>query len=222
MKNAHGAMPGTSRGCAGLRRQARRSGGPVALMVAAALTVGSTGPDRPRELVEGFHAALIEAMRGGDKAGYLGRFSALEPAVTETFALGFMARRSVGGAWNEFSPEQQSAYLSKYAEWSVATFAGRFKTWSGERFETLSTSREDGTVAVDTQLVKRNGDTVAFQYKLREGNVGWRVVDLHIDGVSQLALTRSQYAGVLKQEGFDGLLRTLQQKIDEQRVGSTE
>jgi phospholipid transport system substrate-binding protein len=147
----------------------------------------------------------------------------LEPAVNQTFALGFMARTSVGRAWSDLSADQQSAYLAKYAEWSIATFAGRFKKWTGEHFELVSVSEpESGTVTIDSELVKNDGSTVSFRYKLREGNAGWQVVDLHIDGVSQLALTRSQYAGVLKQQGMEGLLATLQQKIDDQKASSAE
>jgi phospholipid transport system substrate-binding protein len=194
----------------------------TALAWAIALPAPAADRDSPRERVQRFHEALIQTMKDGPEIGYEGRFQRLEPVVRDTFALGFMARKSVGRAWDAFREEDRAAYLSIYVEWSVATFAGRFKNWSGERFEILSESSAGGTVTVDSRLIKKDGEPVSFRYKLREGDVGWRVVDLHLDGVSQLALTRSQYTEVLKQDGVDGLLGTLQQKIEEQRAGVAE
>lgn len=189
-------------------------------LLLAGHAAGAAAPaEAAREVVASFNRTLLEAMQQGPELGYQGRFELLEPAVTSTFALTFMARKSVGRAWNEFDDAQKAAYLAKYVQWSVATFAGRFKKWGGEEFEILVVSGPDrGTVTVESQLTKRDGETVSFRYMLREGTTGWRVVDLHIDGVSQLALTRSQYVQVLNDEGFDGLLRLLDEKIQEQRT----
>jgi len=69
------------------------------------------------------------------------------------------------------------------------------------------------TQTIVSRLTKKNGETVDFYYRLREIENKWRIVDIQIKGVSQLALTRAQFVDILKNKGFDNLIDTLREKI---------
>jgi phospholipid transport system substrate-binding protein len=71
-------------------------------------------------------------------------------------------------------------------------------------------------VIVDTRLVQSNGEAVVLNYLLRENGGAWRILDVYLSGsISELAVRRSEFGAVLKREGSDGLIRTLEQRIAE-------
>ncbi len=168
------------------------------------------------EVVKKLNATLIDAMKRADELGYSGRYRLLGPVLKDSFAFLFMGSQSMGRYWKDLNSEDQKLFLNTYTDWSIATYAGRFNSYSGERFETVSESEPDrGTITVVSKLIDPNNEEVGFYYKLRNTDGKWRVVDIQISGVSQLALTRSQFVNVMKAKGFNGLISMLRNKIGE-------
>jgi phospholipid transport system substrate-binding protein len=168
--------------------------------------------------VEAFNTALLESMKRSGKLGFSGRYELLEPVIREGFALPFMAEKSVGRYWKGLTEEQQKKLVDVFIDWTVSTYAGRFDSYSGERFEVISeTEPLRGTVTVISRLIEPDGDVVEFHYKLRSIKGIWRIVDIRISGVSQLAMNRSQFVSMLKREGFEALLSKLKEKTESYR-----
>jgi phospholipid transport system substrate-binding protein len=168
----------------------------------------------PAGVIKNFNSTLIDAMKKADELGYEGRYKLLDPVIKNSFALPFMAARSVGRYEKTLSHEERDTLAKEYTDWTVATYAGRFDDYSGQRFEVVSESGPvEGTVSVTSKLLKKNGEEIVFVYLLRKINGRWRVVDIQISGVSQLALTRAQFTMVMKDKGFKGLMSMLKEKI---------
>jgi len=176
---------------------------------------GKAASAGPAEVIKTFNAALLESMKRADELGYSGRFKLLDPVIRNSFALSYMAGQSLGRYGKTIKKTEQSALVKTYTEWSIATYASRFDGYSGERFEVVSESPSDqGTVTVISKIIQPDKEEVAFHYKLRKFGGNWRIVDIQISGVSQLALTRSQFTNVIKEKGFDGLIALLKTKIE--------
>ena len=61
-------------------------------------------------------------------------------------------------------------------------------------------------------------DNVELNYRMMESQPGWRVIDIYLKGtVSELALRRSEYSSMIKREGFEHLVLSLEDKISEWR-----
>lgn len=177
----------------------------------------------PAEVIKRFNAALLDSMKKADDLGYPGRYKLLEPVIKDSFALTFMAHQSVGRHWTSLKEEERKLFLTTYIAWTIAAYAGRFDGYSGERFEVVSESVPDqGTVTVISKLIQSHKEEIVFHYKLRTVEGGWHIVDIQISGVSQLALTRSQFVSVIKSKGFDGLISMLKSKIEEFSKGKKE
>jgi phospholipid transport system substrate-binding protein len=175
---------------------------------------GKAASSGPAEVIKTFNAALLEAMQRADELGYSGRFKLLDPVIRNSFALSYMASQSLGRYWKTIKETEQSMLVRTYTEWSIATYARRFDGYSGERFEVVSESASaQGTVTVISKIIQPNKEGAVFHYKLRKIEGNWRIVDIQITGVSQLALTRSQFTSVIKEKGFDGLIASLKSKI---------
>ena len=176
---------------------------------------GKAASAAPAEVIKTFNAALMESMQRADELGYSGRYKLLDPVIRDSFALSYMASQSLGRYWRTIKETEQSTLVKTYTEWSVATYARRFDGYSGERFEVVSESPSDqGTVTVISKIIQPNKEGAVFHYKLRKIEGNWRIVDIQISGVSQLALTRSQFTSVIKEKGFDGLIALLKSKTE--------
>lgn len=171
----------------------------------------------PDEVIEQLHGALLECMRNAEALGYRGRYDQLAPALETLFDLPFMAEKAVGRHWRTASPEDRQRLVESFTRYTVASYAGRFEGYSGQRFETLGEQPSTrGTVLVRTQLVDPEGEDVKLDYRLRESDGRWRIIDVYLNGtVSELALRRAEYSSMIKREGFEALLVALDQRVDE-------
>jgi phospholipid transport system substrate-binding protein len=184
----------------------------IVLMPVSVSYAASEIPD-PAAVIQNFNSALLEAMKKADQLGYSGRYKLLDPVIRNSFALSFMAVQSVGRYGKTLKPGDRELLIRSYTDWTVATYAGRFDGYSGEKFEVVPGSAPlQGTATVTSKLIKQNGEEVVFRYQLRRIEGVWRVVDIKISGVSQLALTRAQFTGVIKGGGFNGLISMLNEK----------
>jgi phospholipid transport system substrate-binding protein len=188
----------------------------IAFVCVALSTVnGKAEQQEPADIIKKFNAALIESMKTADTLGYSGRYKILESVIKDSFALPFMAAISVGRNWKNLTEKERSLFLETYTNWTIATYAGRFNDYSGEKFEVTSESKPvQGIVTVISKLIQSNKEDIDFYYQLRKMEGKWRIVDIQISGISQLALTRSQFVSEIKKKGFDALISTLKNKIE--------
>lgn len=176
---------------------------------------GASAEQSATDVIKTFNATLLECMKRAGELGYTGRYKLLEPVIKNSFALTYMGTVSAGKYWKTLSEKQQRSLLDAYAEWSLATYAGRFDDYAGEKFETAPESKPaQGTVTIISKLIEPNKEEMIFYYKLRKMEGKWRIVDIQISGVSQLALTRSQFVSVIGSKGFDGLISMLKEKSE--------
>jgi phospholipid transport system substrate-binding protein len=188
-----------------------------------ALADGDTAP-LATPVVEKLHAALLDIMKSADKLGYEGRYARLNPVVEETFDMPFMASKSVGSHWNELPKADQKRWLDVFEQHITANYAGQFTGYSGESFETLGEEPAiRDTRIVRTRLIRPSDDDVQLNYRLRQVDGHWRIIDIYLNGtVSELALRRSEYSSVLQREGFEKLISTIDEKVKELAAGSSK
>ena len=63
-----------------------------------------------------------------------------------------------------------------------------------------------------------------LDYRMRPNGEGeWRIVDVYLSGtVSELALRRSDYSGVLRSDGFEALRTAVETKIAAAEAGTDD
>lgn len=166
------------------------------------------------KVVEQFQDTLIAVMKDAESLGYEGRYARLAPAVRQSHDLPLIARVAIGRYWSQLDQEQKALLVDRFSELSIATYASRFDSYSGQTFEALSDERVgDDEAVVHTQLIEPDGNTRRFDYLLRRTAEGWRIVNIIVDGVSDLALKRAEYTSIVRREGFDSLIAKLEEKI---------
>jgi phospholipid transport system substrate-binding protein len=187
------------------------TGEPAAIAVASSAKSGS-----PSARIEGLHAALLEVMKNAAALGYGGREEKLRKVVPGYFDVVFMARKSLGSHWRKADASARQRYLDAFTRFMVANYAGRFDGFSGQTFETTGEEpAQRDTVVVKTILRNPAGEDVELNYRMREVDGVWKVIDVYLDGtVSELALRRSEFVSIVKREDIEGLIVALDAKIE--------
>ncbi len=168
-----------------------------------------------RQIIDKFQTELIHVMKDGKKLGYAGRYEKLEPAVVNSHDLPKIARIVVGKEGEKLTEEQQKKLAEVFTRISVASYAHNFKDFSGEEFVIDSEEEtKNGGVVIHSHLNIPDDKPVKFDYMLKEKGASWRIINIIANGVSDLALKRSEYTAILQRDGFDALISQINEKID--------
>lgn len=169
-----------------------------------------------RKPVDRLNSTLIEVMKGGQKLGYMGRYKKLDPVVKDTFEFEAVSLIALGTHWKKLEQPQKLAFMDKLTDLSVATYAAQFKEFGGESFQFDSSQDvKNGKLLLRYNLVAPNEKPIKFEYFVGQFNGQWHIINIVVDGISDLALKKAQYTSVIDREGFEALLNKLTQKISD-------
>jgi phospholipid transport system substrate-binding protein len=189
----------------------------LTLALTGVIAVGGAGalPSNARDSVRNFYNVLLTTMKNGPALGQNGRYAALAPVVNTLFDVPLMARLAVGASWNTLSREQQHQIVVAFGRYVSATYADRFDSYSGEQLQVIGEEPYDNGVIVETKIVRAGQDPVTINYMMRQNQGAWQISDVYLDGtISQLATQRSEFHSILARYGVDGLISTLDRKVD--------
>ena len=187
----------------------------TALVFAVSARAGEVEGIGARERVEHLHSAILKVMMDAKTLGYAGRYHELAPTVTDSYDLPLITKLAVGRYWKDFEPDEKIKLVDAVTRLTIATYAARFKGYSGQQFEVVSVDSDDSeVVVVKSRLIHADDNPVQFDYVFRDSESGWQIVDVFLDGkYSELATRRSEYTGVIGRGGVDDLIDSIEEKI---------
>jgi phospholipid transport system substrate-binding protein len=165
------------------------------------------------ETVRAFYSALLDTMRNGRQLGAQGRYARLAPAIAQSFDIPLMTRLAVGPDWNTLSPAQQAQVTQAFERYVAAVYAERFDSYAGEQLKVIGEEASPAGTVILSQIVKSNGEPVHVNYLMRQNGGSWQIADVYLNGtISELATRRSEFSGILKSQGINGLITALNNK----------
>lgn len=169
---------------------------------------------QPSQIIERLQSSLLSVMKQGDQLNYDQRYQLLEPIVTKSHDLPFIAKVTVGKYWKTFDDEQKTSFVDTLSRLSIAMYADRFDGYGGETFSFVAQKElPRGKMLVETILTKSDGEKVQFNYLLRQNKNDWQIINIIVDGVSDLAVRRAEYTSILKSDGFAPLTAKIESQI---------
>lgn len=173
--------------------------------------------DAPEDAVEGFHSGLTGIMKEGKKIGISGRYNKFLKLSDKYFHIPLMVAFVSGENWTKADKEARMHLIQAARRMGAGELAVLFSGYGGETFSTLGAHGiKDGSVLVETELVRKAESNVKLTYRLRKFGNEWRIIDVLLDGaISQLLKRRDEYRRTLEQSGIDGLTALLNAKADE-------
>lgn len=139
----------------------------------------------------------------------------LREVISARFDFREMARRSLGPAWRNLTPEKQGEFVRLFTDLLEKAYVGRMESYNGEKI-TYTGERIDGPYAeVDSRIVTSKGEEFTLNYLAHSVNHEWKVYDVVVGGVSLVNNYRSQFDRVIYESSYDELIRRMRQKISE-------
>ena len=186
-----------------------------AMITAVLIVVGQAcfaGP--ASDTVSRLQQGTIAILQSADAADYEARYQGFLSLVQETHDMQGITRLAVHRAWSTLTPSQQDHLVDLLTQLSAATYARRFKEYREQQFAITDEqpSRRD-TKLVNAVLTLKDGRAISFSYLLKPIATQWRIGNIMVDGVSDLALKRAEYREYLADGGYDNLVMELEKQI---------
>lgn len=187
----------------------------VLVMACYMPTLGLANEDDPKAVVASTVQSIIdvlEARTDKDTITDEDRES-IRKVVAGKFDYREMSRRSVGKPWKKMTDEKQDEFTELFRQVLEYSYGNQLAGYHGQKvvFEDAEfkkdKARVKGAVIDDTK-------TIPMEYRLHQTPTGWQVYDIKVEGVSMITTFRKDFKSIIKKKKIDGLMATLQQKID--------
>lgn len=117
--------------------------------------------------------------------------------------------------WPKFSPPQRDQFENEFRQHLSMTYGRNVDNYKNEKVAILAERPEArGDVTVQTKI-ERGGsgsEDVVVDYRLRQDEGQWKIIDVIIEGVSLVSNFRSQFQDIVANGGPDRLLALLKEK----------
>ncbi|MBI1275241.1 hypothetical protein GC177_04640 [bacterium] len=136
--------------------------------------------------------------------------------VLETYVdVDWLAKFVLGANWRTATPEQRSRYMTAYAPYIIKTYARRFNEYTGETIDiTDSRMEQDGTSTVFAVINRKGESDIQLQFRVGSLKGRLRVMDIVVEGVSQINTQRSEFSSVISRKGLDYLIGRLEERAN--------
>jgi len=130
-----------------------------------------------------------------------------------------LARLSLGQYWRDLSDTQRADYVKAFENHVSAVHGKVFDEYVDEDVVVTGDRQEQrGDYTVQTRIVAnrieagRRKDVADVDYRLRQKDNRWQIIDITIDGVSMAVNYRAQFQEIMANGGIDRLLKLLREK----------
>ncbi|WP_423821564.1 ABC transporter substrate-binding protein [Salinisphaera sp. SPP-AMP-43] len=184
------------------------------VVIGACIGVWTAAAAEPaKSVVANLDDQLVATMKNGQDLGFAGRYKKLAPVIDQSFDLDRIAKLALGSHWSKLSAEQQQQYQSMFRKDTLATYASRFDSYSGQSFKITDVKDAPGGRRQVNTVIVSNGDEIPINYVLDNSDGDWKIVNVVAKGVSDLALKRGQYTSSINEKGADGFIKQFQTQL---------
>jgi phospholipid transport system substrate-binding protein len=187
----------------------------LAVAITSAHAQASVPPGSARAAVDELQSGMLGILKRTSGQPFEKRVEALCPLLEARMDVKLQAAMAVGrGTWNGWTPQQRDTYTDKFRDYLCAIYASRFRSFTGETLVvTGDRPGPAGAVIVNSEVRIPQEPSIPIDYVMRKAGDDWKVADLFLGGrISEVALRRSEFAGVLRAQGFDGLIAAIGSK----------
>ncbi len=183
----------------------------------SALALAQTTELAPNLLVSKVTGEVLQIIRS-DKDIQAGNskkaIDLIEAKVLPHFNFLHMTQLAVGHDWKSASPAQQKQLADEFHTLLVHTYAKALTEYKNQSidFKAFKMNPGDTEVKVRSQVAQSGGKPISLDYYMEKLPGGWKIFDIEVDGISLVINYRESFAAEVRNNGIDGLVKSLQTK----------
>jgi len=184
----------------------------VVLLATAVTPILAHADDTPAGVVERTTSRVIAILADKDSSVDAKRHR-VQDVVYESVDFETLSRLVLARNWSRFSAAQQTEFMSQFREHLSMTYGRNVENYKNEKV-TITGARAEGQGdwTVKTKILRGGPGDVMVDYRLRQRDGSWRIIDVIIEGVSLVSNFRSQFQDVVASGGPDHLIALLREK----------
>lgn len=176
-------------------------------------TAAAAVPEEAAKFVGQLGSELVPILAGNSRTE-AERELELERLIRNGFDLAVTGRFVLGRFWRRANQQQKQEYQALFEEYVVTTTARRFAPYRDVDFEIVESKpvgKKD--VMVKTVLTRPSVPEIPADWRVRMIGDKYRIIDVHIEGISMAVTQRQDFAAVINSRGIEGLLENLRAQV---------
>ncbi len=198
----------------------------MGLLVAIPASAGTPAQAGSRKAADFVVSIMNRAEAILDKDGTArtgGRPPALKELVRESFDVELISRFVIGQHWKRATRRQKAEFRRLFTDYMLTAYADRLGNYGPGNAEVTAVHPVNDTdTFVSVRLVDRTGSEIETNWRVREYDGEYRIIDVVIHGVSLILTKRREFASVIQHRGMDGLLKALRTRLSADRSTDPE
>lgn len=167
--------------------------------------------DAPQTVVE-VNAQKVLAILNSD-ATEIEKTKRLQQVAYESIDFDTVSRLVLTKYWKQFTTEQRQTSQDAFKQALTLSYSRRIGQFGREKVVILGENPEpNGDVTVHTKIVGGKTEDLKVNYRLRQKEGAWYVIDVIVEGVSIVSSYRTQFQEIIHQGGPERLLVELREK----------
>jgi phospholipid transport system substrate-binding protein len=193
----------------------------VALLALPLVTSAADGPNAnapagdgntPRGVVRATTSAVINVLANKSLSTDEKRHR-VEEIVYARVDFATLSKLVLARAWKDLSEEQRKQFMEEFRQNLSATYGRNVESYKNEKVTIIDDHAESrGDWTVRTKIVRNGSNDINVDYRLRQIDGTWKIIDIIIENVSLVANFRSQFQEIISQGGPTRLLQVLHDK----------
>jgi len=184
--------------------------------VPAAETSNGAGP---RKIIRQITDEVLAILRD-DSLPKEEKRTRIEKVVHDHLDFEIMSRLVLARNWRKLDEPAQEEFVREFRRHLSLTYGKNVDSYRDERV-TITGDRKEARRdwTVQTRVIRNGPNDIFVDYRLREIDGEWKIIDVIVERVSLVSNFRSQFQEILSKSGPDRLLEILRQKNEEGASG---
>ena len=191
--------------------------GAAAVLASTALSATSVptalAADSPPEVVRRLTDAVIGVLTRKDLSAEA-RLMTIRDIVYDYVDFATISRLVLARNWSALAAAQKEQFIAEFKKYLSISYGKNIESYSNEKVEIVGDRDEGrGDWTVQTKNLRPSGGgEVLVEYRLRQKDGEWKLIDVLIERVSLVSNYRSQFQVIIADGGIDHLLDILRER----------
>jgi len=141
-------------------------------------------------------------------------FHLVSELIFPHFDFAIMSQWVLGEHWNGADASMRESFVDQFRKLLVRTYATALLEFSDQKitYPPVDQKGAVNTAVVKQEIAQEGGGSIPIVYRLHNKSGDWKVFDVSVDGVSLVKTYRASFGSMIKDDGLDGLIASLNSK----------
>ncbi|MBM4265746.1 MAG: ABC transporter substrate-binding protein [Deltaproteobacteria bacterium] len=142
------------------------------------------------------------------------KIARIEKIAYARFDFETMSRLVLARNWRRLKPDQQREFVEQFKKHLSVTYGRNVDAYANESVDVTGDRKEPrGDWTVQTKILRGGpSQDILVDYRLRQKDGDWKVIDVVVERISLVSNFRSQIQEIISRDGVDGMLALLRSK----------